>query len=145
MEPSELVPSISSSSSLFFRFLLHLFNIALKKQDLGAIENWIRILRDHYRLHAAQLDQIKDPEERHRRFVEINVVETCLSVVKIGPVQRKRSETMNEVGGAYPRIHGLTFDPKVNYLPSLSTSSSSSSSSSSPNAVYSLLLSSFFN
>ena len=86
----------------------------MKKQDLGAIENWIRTIRDHYRLHATQLDEIKDKEERHRKFVELNVVETCMSVAKTGPVQRKRAETENAPGGPFPRIHGLTFDPKVN-------------------------------
>ena len=91
----------------------------MKKQDLGAIENWIRTIRDHYRLHATQLDEIKDKEERHRKFVELNVVETCMSVAKTGPVQRKRAETENAPGGPYPRIHGLTFDPKVSGLRSI--------------------------
>ena len=89
---------------------------AMKKQDLGAIENWIRVIRDHYRLNAAELDAVKDDEERHRKFVAVNVAETCLSVAKTGPVQRKRFETEGAAGGAYPRIHGLTFDPKEGIL-----------------------------
>jgi carbonic anhydrase len=89
---------------------------ALKTQDLGMIENWLRCIRDVYRLHGDQLDMIEDDEERHRRLVEINVVETCMNIFKTGVVQRKRIQTANEEGGAYPRIHALVFDPKVGIL-----------------------------
>jgi carbonic anhydrase len=91
---------------------------AASKQDLGLIENWFRMIRDVYRLHQTQLDMVQDDEERHRKLVELNVVEQCLNLYKTGVVQRKRLETYQDpsVPHAYPRIHGMVFDPKDGVL-----------------------------
>lgn len=81
------------------------------------LENWLRNIRDVYRVHRGELDRIKDPEERHRRLVELNVVEQCVNLYKTGVVQRQRLETKKE-GGHYPvpQIHGVVYDPKVGLL-----------------------------
>ena len=70
-----------------------------------------------YRLHQKELDRIKDPEKRHRRLCELNVIEQCINVYKTGVVQRKRVETY-QAGQEFttPRIHGLVFDPRVGRL-----------------------------
>ena len=57
------------------------------------LENWLRSIRDVYRLHSSELNAIKDPEQRHRRLVELNVIEQCINLFKTGVVQRKRVET----------------------------------------------------
>ena len=80
------------------------------------LENWLRNIRDVYRLHRKELDAIKDPEKRHRRLVELNVVEQCLNVYKTGVVQRRRMETKNEPPYPVPQIHGVVFDPKDGIL-----------------------------
>jgi carbonic anhydrase len=80
------------------------------------LENWLRNIRDVYRLHRKELDAIKDPEKRHRRLVELNVVEQCLNVYKTGVVQRRRMETKNEPPYTVPQIHGVVFDPKDGIL-----------------------------
>ena len=93
---------------------------SVEPQDLGLVENWIRNIRDVYRLHFTELDAIQNKEEKHRRLVELNVVEQCLNVYKTGVVQRKRLKTFAKDGRAYPRIHALVFDPKdgiLNRLP----------------------------
>lgn len=81
------------------------------------LENWCRNIRDVYRVHRVELDRIKDPEERHRRLVELNVVEQCVNLYKTGVVQRRRLETKEE-GRPYPvpQIHGVVYDPKVGLL-----------------------------
>lgn len=81
------------------------------------LENWLRNIRDVYRVHRVELDRIKDPEERHRRLVELNVVEQCVNLYKTGVVQRRRLETKKE-GREYPvpQIHGVVYDPKVGLL-----------------------------
>jgi carbonic anhydrase len=81
------------------------------------LENWLRNIRDVYRVHRVELDRIKDPEERHRKLVELNVVEQCVNLYKTGVVQRQRLETKKE-GGHYPvpQIHGVVYDPKVGLL-----------------------------
>ena len=81
------------------------------------LENWLRNIRDVYRLHRDELDAIKDPEARHRRLVELNVVEQCINLFKTGAVQRRRIETYKS-GQEYttPRIHACVFDPKDGIL-----------------------------
>lgn len=67
-----------------------------------------------YRLHRVELNAIADPEQRHRRLVELNVIEQCLNLFKTGAVQRRRVTTYME-GGEYttPRIHACVFDPNT--------------------------------
>jgi len=84
---------------------------AVQNTDIGLIENWLRNIRDVYRLHFKEVDSIEDDDAQHRRLVELNVMEQCLNVYKNGTVQRKRQKTFKETGSAYPRIHGLVFDP----------------------------------
>jgi len=94
------------------------FRAAASKQDLGMLENWTRLIRDVYRLHKDHLDNIMDSEERHRRLVELNVVEQCLNLYKTGVVQRKRMKTTKASDGVdvFPRIYGLVFNPADGYL-----------------------------
>lgn len=94
---------------------------AMTRQDLGLLENWLRLIRDTYRLHKEQLDQIVDLEERHCRLVELNVIEQCLNLYKTGIVQRKRFETRGKMGvdEMYPRIHGMVFKPSDGILKQL--------------------------
>jgi len=86
---------------------------SLEKQDLGLIEHWVRNIRDVHRLHAETIAEIKTPEERSRKLVELNVVEQCLNVYKTGVVQRRRLETSKDEDCefAYPRVHAVVFDP----------------------------------
>jgi carbonic anhydrase len=95
---------------------------SMKKADVGPpLEMWIRNLRDVYRTHQKELDRIKDPEERHRRMVEINVVEQCVNLYKTGIVQKQRSLTAAdpECKFAAPVIHACVFDPKNGILKQL--------------------------
>jgi carbonic anhydrase len=116
------------------------------KDHVPPLENWLRNIRDvyvllllhyrtlcwallemndclpslsvfSYRLHRDELDSIQDPEYRHRRLVELNVVEQCINLFKTGVVQRRRVETFKE-GRPYtvPRIHACVFDPKTGDL-----------------------------
>mmetsp|Transcript_17947 Transcript_17947/g.63416 ORF Transcript_17947/g.63416 Transcript_17947/m.63416 type:complete len:168 (-) Transcript_17947:165-668(-) len=77
---------------------------AMKAEDAGLLENWLRNIRDVYRLHKAELDSIGEEAARFRRLVELNVGEQCMNVFKTGIVQRAQRER----GG--PRIHGLVYD-----------------------------------
>jgi carbonic anhydrase len=88
---------------------------------VSPLENWLRNIRDVYRLHYKELDLIKDREERQRRLVELNVQEQCLNLYKTGVVQRKRMETYKskEFPFTWPRIHGLVYDPTIGELKKL--------------------------
>mmetsp|Transcript_10993 Transcript_10993/g.24222 ORF Transcript_10993/g.24222 Transcript_10993/m.24222 type:complete len:301 (-) Transcript_10993:26-928(-) len=84
------------------------------KDHVPPLENWLRNIRDVYRLHRKELDAIKDPESRHRRLVELNVVEQCINLFKTGAIQRRRVETFQDSESPFttPRIHACVFDPK---------------------------------
>lgn len=92
---------------------------ATDTSDLGLLENWIRSLRDIYRMHHKTLDVIEDEKTRLRRFVEISVVEQCLNLYKTGVVQRQRKDTHSSGAKALPRIHAMVFDPSEGVLKKL--------------------------
>lgn len=68
------------------------------KDHRSPLENWLRNIRDTYRLHRKELLQIQDSTARNRRLVEINVIEQCLNVFKTAVVQRRRVETYKQIG-----------------------------------------------
>lgn len=99
-------------------------NAASTSSDV--VDGWLMHIRDVYRLHQAELDLIEDDEERHRRLVELNVIEQCINVFKFTCVQKKRQwrhapgvNRDQTVKYVYPRVHGLVFDPKDGILKKL--------------------------
>jgi len=77
---------------------------ASSNQDLGLIEHWLRNIRDVQRLHKDELDNISDPETKHRRLVELNVQEQCFNLFGNSIVQQMQAKT------GRPRIHGFVYD-----------------------------------
>lgn len=106
---------------------------ALSRQDLGLLENWLREIRNVYRLHKDYLDLISDEDEKYHSLVELNVIEQCLNLYKTGVVQRKRiktkyeflnqsdefKENKNMYDEIHPRIHGMVFDHQDGHLRTL--------------------------
>lgn len=76
---------------------------AMESVDLGILNPWLRNIRDVYRLHKNELNQIEDEEEKYKRLVELNVQEQCINVIKTAEVQR----AYNERGIT---VHGWVFD-----------------------------------
>lgn len=90
-----------------------------QKDHDAPLENWLTNIRDVYRLHQEELEAIIDVGERHKRLVELNVIEQCLNLFKTGDVQRRRAETSSrpdEYECAFPRIHGMVFEPSDGIL-----------------------------
>jgi carbonic anhydrase len=94
---------------------------ALKRESAGQMDAWLRNIRDVYRLHHVELDQITDNALKARRLTELNVIEQCLHLYKTDIVQKKRLLTWTDKNEeyAYPRIHGMIFDPKNGQLKAL--------------------------
>jgi len=87
------------------------------KDHVPPLENWLRNIRDVYRLHRVELDLIKDPEEKHRRLVELNTIEQCINLFKTGAIQRRRLETFRKgCRLTTPRIHACVYDPATGYM-----------------------------
>ena len=62
---------------------------AAAKSDYKPVLNmWLRNIKDVYRLHRDELDEIKEEEERFDRLVELNVIEQVRNLAKTSIVQR---------------------------------------------------------
>ncbi|WP_442846975.1 carbonic anhydrase [Leeuwenhoekiella sp. H156] len=76
---------------------------AMQSADLGLLNPWLRNIRDVYRIHKDELNEIKDEEERYKKFVELNVQEQCVNVIKTADVQKAiRTRKLS--------VHGWVFD-----------------------------------
>ncbi len=80
---------------------------AMDTKDLGALNPWLRNIRDVYRLHYKELNKFDDEAKKYNRLVELNVQEQCINVIKMAVWQKSYLET----GG--PTIHGIVFDIKT--------------------------------
>ncbi|HBQ10861.1 MAG TPA: carbonic anhydrase [Myxococcales bacterium] len=83
---------------------------AMKSQDLGLLNGWLREVRDVYRIHREELNAIEDEEARYRRLVELNVQEQCIRVMKTASVQK------HYLRRKPPTVHGWVFDLKDGLL-----------------------------
>jgi carbonic anhydrase len=77
---------------------------AMRNRQVGLIDNWLVHIKDVYRLHQRELDQIEDPEQRGRRLVELNVVEGVHDLFATSIVQ----QAWRKRGG--PSVHGWVYD-----------------------------------
>jgi carbonic anhydrase len=90
---------------------------ALGNQSVGIIDNWIRHIKDVYRLHHVYLDSIVDETERFNKFVEINVKEQVYDLAKTSIVQSawKNGQDLSIHGWVYGLNSGFVTDLGVNF------------------------------
>lgn len=90
---------------------------AMGNAHIGLIDNWIRHIKDVYRLHQAELDNIDDDNKRFDRFVELNVIEQVWDLAKTSIVQNawKNGQNLWIHGWVYSIHDGLVKDLDVNY------------------------------
>lgn len=90
-------------------------NAAMGNKQYGLIDNWLRHLKDIYRIHSKELDGIKDEDHRSRRFVEINVMEQVLDLGKTSIVQNawKTEQNLHLHGWVYDIRDGIIKDLDV--------------------------------
>jgi len=90
---------------------------AMKNQQFGLIDNWLRHIKDVYRYHHVELDAIKDEDLRARRLVEVNVQEQVHDLGKTSIVQNawKRKQPLHIHGWVYDIKDGLINDLKVTF------------------------------
>jgi carbonic anhydrase len=70
----------------------------------GPIDRWLQHVRDVRSVHAAELDQIRDPADRWRRLCELNVAEQVRQTSRIPAVQESWHR------GRELAIHGWIYD-----------------------------------
>lgn len=91
---------------------------AMGNKQYGLIDNWLRHIKDVYRLHHVELDAIKDPKQRARRFVELNVMEQVADLSKTTIVQNawKKKQPLSVNGWVYDIHDGLLKDLNVSVI-----------------------------
>lgn len=117
---ANLVPNNDNSSAAVIEYAVAHLNVkhivvcghyycggikaAMKAEDLGILNPWLRTVRDVYRLHKDTLDAIKNNEERYKKLTELNVEEQCLNIIKMAVLQKHYLEK------GFPTVHGWVFD-----------------------------------
>jgi carbonic anhydrase len=61
---------------------------ALSHHNMGIINKWLRNIKDVYRYHDAEIDEIADEEQKVNRLVELNVKEQVMNLAKTSIVQK---------------------------------------------------------
>jgi carbonic anhydrase len=88
---------------------------AMGNSQIGLIDNWLRHIKDVYRIYQKELDLIEDLETRARRFVEVNVKEQVFDLSKTSIIQNawKNNRDLAVHGWVYDIKNGLIQDLKV--------------------------------
>lgn len=89
---------------------------AMTNQSIGLIDNWIRHIKDVYRLHKDTLDTIENEKEKWDRFVELNVKEQVFDLAKTSIVQNSwhNGQELHLHGWVYGIGDGIIKDLEVN-------------------------------
>lgn len=86
---------------------------AMDDVQLGLIDNWLRPVQDIIIQHRDLLAPISDPDVRHDRLCELNVIAQVMSVIRTTIVQHawQRGQRLN--------IHGWLYNIRNGYLQDL--------------------------
>ncbi|WP_395804664.1 carbonate dehydratase [Daejeonella sp.] len=93
---------------------------ALSNKQFGLIDNWLRHIKDVYRLHSNELDRIMDDTLKVNRLVELNVIEQVYNLCKTTIVQNAWREREDL------EIHGWVIDLKSGLVKDLQVTAKSS-------------------
>lgn len=89
---------------------------AMGNESFGFLDNWLLNIKDVYRLHEKELDDIQDETKRLSRFVELNVMEQVMNLSKVSFIQEEWRK------GEIPHIHGWVYNMNDGLLRNLSQS-----------------------
>lgn len=89
---------------------------AMENGQYGLVDNWLRYIKDVYRIHSNELDAITDDEKRFERLVELNVMEQVFDLSKTSIIQNAWRERNS------PMIHGWVYSLKTGIIQDLQVS-----------------------
>ena len=91
---------------------------AMGNQHIGLIDNWIRHIKDVYRFHSKELNEIQDEKKRFDRFVELNVFEQVQDLAKTSIIQEAwmKGQEVAIHGWVYGVNDGVIKDLKLTIL-----------------------------
>ena len=93
---------------------------ALGNRQFGIIDNWLRHIKDVYRLHAHELDRITDQDAKVNRLVELNVMEQSYNLCKTTIIQNAWKESDDLL------VHGWIVDISTGFIKDLNVTNSGS-------------------
>lgn len=86
---------------------------AMTNEQYGLVDNWLRHIKDVYRLHSMELEAISDEGKKFNRFVELNVIEQVFDLSKTSIIQNAwRTRDL-------PMVHGWVYDLKTGIIQDL--------------------------
>ncbi|MGB3948129.1 MAG: carbonate dehydratase [Bacteroidia bacterium] len=90
---------------------------AMGQKQYGLIDNWLRHIKDVYKMHYQELEKIEDEKLRGRRFVELNVMEQVYDLCKTTIVQNawKIEQPLAVHGWVYDIGDGIIKDLEVSF------------------------------
>lgn len=88
---------------------------AMEVQEYGLIDNWLRHIKDVYRIHKSEVDDIRDGGARFDRMCELNVIEQVANVCQTSIVRNawKRGQELTIHGWCYSIKNGHITDLDV--------------------------------
>ena len=86
---------------------------AMSNKQVGLIDNWLRYIKDVYRLHQVELNEIEDAGHRLNRLIELNIEEQVYGLTTTTIVQNAWN------AGKPLQIHGMVYDLKTGLLKDL--------------------------
>lgn len=101
-------------------------NAAMGNKSVGLIDNWLRHIKDVYRLYKDELNGIDDTKARGNRLVELNVQEQVMGLAKTSIVQNAWAQ------GKFLQLHGIVYDLSNGLLVDLKMVASNSDSMEGP-------------
>lgn len=93
---------------------------AMSNKQFGLIDNWLRHIKDVYRVHSHELDRITDYEQKFARLVELNVVEQAYNICKTTIIQNAWKERTDL------EVHGWVVDLATGLIKDLKVTSNDS-------------------
>jgi len=90
---------------------------ALSNKQFGLIDNWLRHIKDVYRLYSHELDRISDNQLKVNRLVELNVIEQAYNLCKTTIIQNAWKERSDL------EVHGWVIDIGTGLVKDLKVSS----------------------
>ena len=88
---------------------------ALENKDHGLLDNWLRHIKDVYRLHQLEIDQYQDDEQKANLLCELNVMEQVANVCHTSIIQNawKAGHPLTIHGWIYNVGDGILKDLKI--------------------------------
>lgn len=77
---------------------------AMTNNNFGIINKWIRNIKDVYRIHRNEINELKSEKDRLNRLIELNVMEQVTNLAKTSIIQKCWKHEQR------PYLHGWVYD-----------------------------------